>query len=88
MPQDRLRKLNPENRELANSLRHEMIQAQRAARANPQPIKKKHLGSIRGSEERQTSASAAPRGQKRTRDQDLEMVRLHFTYHHFHLIQC
>ncbi|OSS50216.1 hypothetical protein B5807_04781 [Epicoccum nigrum] len=72
VPQDRLRKLTPENRELANSLRHEMLQAQRAARAQPPPVKKKAHGSTRGSEERQTSASAAPRGQKRMRDQDLE----------------
>lgn len=75
MPEDRLRKLNPENRELANSLRHEMLAAQRAARAQPQPVKKKAQGSTRGSEERQTSVSAtAPRGQKRMRDNDLEKV--------------
>ncbi|KAJ4340699.1 Esa1p-associated factor [Didymella glomerata] len=72
VPQDRLRKLTPENRELANNLRHEMLQAQRAARAAPPPVKKKAQGSSRGSEERQTSVSAAPRGQKRMRDQDLE----------------
>jgi mortality factor 4-like protein 1 len=75
VPEDRLRKLNPENRELANSLRHEMLAAQRAARAQPQPVKKKAQGSTRGSEERQTSVSAtAPRGQKRMRDNDLEKV--------------
>jgi mortality factor 4-like protein 1 len=51
-----------------------MLQAQRAARAQPPPVKKKAHGSTRGSEERQTSASAAPRGQKRMRDQDLEKV--------------
>ncbi|KAH7075464.1 MRG-domain-containing protein [Paraphoma chrysanthemicola] len=73
VPEDRLRKLSPENRELANSLRHEMLAAQRAARAQPQPVKKKAQGSTRGSEERQTSVSAAaPRGQKRMRDNDLE----------------
>lgn len=76
VPEDRLRKLTPENRELANNLRHEMLQAQRAARAQPQPVKKKAQGSARGSEERQTSVSAAPRGQKRMRDQDLEKVYL------------
>lgn len=74
VPEDRLRKLSPENRELANNLRHEMLQAQRAARAQPPPAKKKVQGSTRGSEERQTSVSAAPRGQKRMRDQDLEKV--------------
>ena len=76
VPGDRLRKLSPENRELANNLRHEMLAAQRAARAQPLPAKKKPQGSIRGSEERQTSVSAvtAPRGQKRMRDNDLEKV--------------
>jgi len=52
-----------------------MLAAQRAARAQPLPAKKKTQGSARGSEERQTSASAvAPRGQKRLRDHDLEKV--------------
>lgn len=75
VPEDRLRKLSPENRELANNLRHEMLAAQRAARAQPPPTKKKAQGSARGSEERQTSVSAAaPRGQKRMRDNDLEKV--------------
>jgi mortality factor 4-like protein 1 len=75
VPEDRLRKLSPENRELANNLRHEMLAAQRAARVQPQPPKKKAQGSARGSEERQTSVSAAaPRGQKRMRDNDLEKV--------------
>jgi hypothetical protein len=75
VPEDRLRKLSPENRELANNLRHEVIAAQRAARAQPPPPKKKAQGSARGSEERQTSVSAAaPRGQKRMRDNDLEKV--------------
>ncbi|KAF2829701.1 NuA4 histone acetyltransferase complex, Eaf3/MRG15 subunit [Ophiobolus disseminans] len=73
VPENRLRKLSPENRELANNLRHEMLAQQRAARAQPQPVKKKAQGSARGSEERQTSvAAAAPRGQKRMRDNDLE----------------
>jgi mortality factor 4-like protein 1 len=75
VPEDRLRKLSPENRELANNLRHEVIAAQRAARAQPMPPKKKAQGSARGSEERQTSVSAAPpRGQKRMRDNELEKV--------------
>ncbi|KAH8708603.1 MRG-domain-containing protein [Phaeosphaeriaceae sp. PMI808] len=73
VPEDRLRKLSPENRELANGLRHDMLAAQRAARQQPQPPKKKAHGSARGSEERQLSVSAtAPRGQKRMRDNDLE----------------
>ncbi|KAF2190566.1 NuA4 histone acetyltransferase complex, Eaf3/MRG15 subunit [Zopfia rhizophila CBS 207.26] len=72
VPEDRLRKLTQENRELANNLKHEMLAAQRAARAPP-ASKKKAQGSTRGSEERQTSVSAAgPRGQKRGRDYDIE----------------
>jgi mortality factor 4-like protein 1 len=52
-----------------------MLAAQRAARVQPQPVKKKAQSSARGSEERQTSVSAAaPRGQKRMRDNDLEKV--------------
>ncbi|KAJ4333340.1 Esa1p-associated factor [Ascochyta clinopodiicola] len=78
VPEDRLRKLTTENRELANNLRHEMLQAQRAARAQPLPTKKKAQGSARGSEERQTSVSAPPRGQKRMRDQDLEKIARDF----------
>ncbi|KAH7122211.1 MRG-domain-containing protein [Dendryphion nanum] len=73
VPEDRLRKLTPENRDLANALRHEMLAAQRAARAVPTVTKKKPQGSTRDSEERQTSVTATgPRGQKRMRDQDLE----------------
>jgi len=83
VPEDRLRKLSPENRELANNLRHEMLAAQRAARAQHAPTKKKAQGSTRGSEERQTSVTAAPRGQKRVRDNDLEKV---FT--RCHSIKC
>jgi hypothetical protein len=78
VPEDRLRKLTPENRELANNLRHEMLLAQRAIRVQPPPSKKKAQSSARGSEERQTSVSAAaPRGLKRTRDQELEKVSPH-----------
>jgi mortality factor 4-like protein 1 len=74
--EDRLRKQTNENRELANTLRHEVLAQQRAARAQPVASKKKLQGSTRGSEERQMSAQAAgPRGQKRLRDQDLEKVR-------------
>lgn len=53
-----------------------MLAAQRAARAQPAPTKKKAQGSTRGSEERQTSVTAAPRGQKRVRDNDLEKVSI------------
>ncbi|KAF2277594.1 mortality factor 4-like protein-like protein 1 [Westerdykella ornata] len=73
VPEDRLRKVTQENRDLANSLRQDMLAAQRAARAASTASKKKTQGSARGSEERQTSVAAAgPRGQKRLRDHDLE----------------
>lgn len=75
MAEDRLRKLTPENRELANNLRHEVLELQRAARAQPPPSKKKPQGSVRDSEERLVPAqSNGPRGQKRVRDQELEKV--------------
>ncbi|KAF2658367.1 NuA4 histone acetyltransferase complex, Eaf3/MRG15 subunit [Lophiostoma macrostomum CBS 122681] len=73
VPEDRLRKLTQENRDLANSLRHEMLAAQRAARAPPVATKKKPQGSTRGSEEPQPAVAAVgPRGTKRLRDHDLE----------------
>lgn len=89
VPEDRLRKLTQENRELANSLRHEMLAAQRAARAPPPAAtKKKTQASTRGSEERQTSVAATgPRGQKRLRDHDLEKVSS-FNPHRPTLLDC
>ncbi|KAF2005069.1 NuA4 histone acetyltransferase complex, Eaf3/MRG15 subunit [Amniculicola lignicola CBS 123094] len=72
VPEDRLRKNTPEQRELSNNLRHAVLEAQRAAKQAQAPGKKKPQGSARGSEERQNSVAAAPRGQKRMRDQDLE----------------
>lgn len=57
-----------------------MLAAQRAARAQPVPSKKKAQGSARGSEERQMSVQATgPRGQKRMRDHDLEKVTIGFS---------
>ncbi|KAF2199603.1 NuA4 histone acetyltransferase complex, Eaf3/MRG15 subunit [Delitschia confertaspora ATCC 74209] len=73
VPEDRLRKLTQENKELANNLRNEMLQQQRNAKAQAAASKTKSKGSARGSEERQTSVTAnAPRGQKRGRDYDIE----------------
>ncbi|KAF2748997.1 MRG-domain-containing protein [Sporormia fimetaria CBS 119925] len=95
VPEDRLRKLTQENRELATSLRNDVLAAQREklkgtscifsrpkrpcpdtnieARMAPSSApKKKPHASNRGSEERQTSVAAPPRGQKRMRDHDLE----------------
>ena len=76
VPEDRLRKLTPENKELAHNLRHDMLQAQRSQRALPTSHKKKAHSSTRGSEERQTSVAAGtgPRGQKRGRDYEIEKV--------------
>ncbi|KAL9089082.1 MAG: hypothetical protein Q9165_005895 [Trypethelium subeluteriae] len=74
VPQDRLRKLNDENKELAANLKNAM-EANRAqsrpSKSGPPSHKKKlpsEVGSMRGSEERATAA----RGQKRGRDFDLE----------------
>lgn len=75
VPEDRLRKLTPENKELANNLRHEVLQSQRSQRAlAATSSKKKTQSSTRGSEERQTSVAtgAGPRGQKRGRDYEIE----------------
>ncbi|KAF2497586.1 MRG-domain-containing protein [Lophium mytilinum] len=72
VPEDRLRKLSPENKELAHNLRHDMLQAQRNQRSVPASSKKKTQSSTRGSEERQTSVAAGPRGQKRGRDYEIE----------------
>ena len=78
VPQDRLRKFNDENKELAANLRNAM-EANRAqtrpSKSGPTSHKKKlpsEVGSMRGSEERTTAA----RGQKRGRDFDLEKVSL------------
>lgn len=87
VPQDRLRKFNEENKELASNLKKEM-DAQRRAASKPSVVssvsaKKRGLGSelassARGSEER--SSIAPTRGVKRARDgkelEGIERVRL------------
>ena len=81
VPQDRLRKLTDDNRELAANLRRELVQ-QSAPKAVPKSTGKtrrgqgSEIGSGRGSEERTSSVPAAGgRGSKRARDNDIEKVR-------------
>ena len=81
VPQDRLRKLTDENKELAQNLKKEMdALRQRTAppKAPATSTKKKAAGSDlssgRGSEERHSSLPATGRGQKRGRDYEIEKV--------------
>lgn len=78
VPQDRLRKLNDENRELANSLKKELEAMRRGSqtqKAAPTSHKKKpEVGSTRGSEGRETpvQSSTSMAGRKRGRDFEVE----------------
>lgn len=81
MPQDRLRKLNDENRELAKNLKKEMdsLRQRASTKAIATSSKKKAAGSDLsstrgGSEERNSSVPATGRGQKRGRDFDFDKV--------------
>ncbi|KAL1635585.1 Esa1p-associated factor [Neofusicoccum ribis] len=80
VPQDRLRKLNDENRELANSLKKELEAMRRGSqtqKAAPTSHKKKpEVGSTRGSEGRETpvQSSTSMAGRKRGRDFEVERV--------------
>lgn len=80
--EDRLRKLNDENKELAANLQKDFKRAQREEKDAKKPpptisnSKRKSvlgsdLGSFRASEER-TSGAQAPRGTKRARDWEIE----------------
>lgn len=81
VPQDRLRKLTEDNRELAASLRREVMQSENRQR-NPKSTasSKKgrtqgsEIGSGRGSEERNSSVPAGGRGTKRGKDSEIEKV--------------
>ena len=79
VPQDRLRKLTDDNRELANNLRREVL-AQTASKAPPKTSSKSRrgqgseFGSGRGSEERSSAPITGGRGSKRARDNDIEKV--------------
>ncbi|EXJ92380.1 hypothetical protein A1O3_00930 [Capronia epimyces CBS 606.96] len=77
VPQDRLRKLTDDNRELAANLRRELTAS--APKVVPKSTTKtrrgqgSEIGSGRGSEERTSSVPAASgRGSKRARDNDIE----------------
>lgn len=77
VPQDRIRKFNDENRELAAQL---MQQARASLQKNSKPAKKAALkngsdfSSARGSEERTGTAAVSGRGPRRARDYDMEHV--------------
>jgi hypothetical protein len=80
VPQDRVRKLTDENKELAAQLHTQMKALQNQQKA-PKSVKKggkangSDFSSTRGSEERHTSAAApGGRGPRRNRDYDLEHV--------------
>lgn len=80
VPQDRIRKFNDENRELAKQL---MEQARASMQKSSKPAKKaamkngSDLSSARGSEERTGAAAAmSGRGPRRTRDYDMEHVSI------------
>ena len=77
MPEDRLRKLNDENKILATHLRNEFVALQKPAKTSMSTATKKKtvgsdLSSTRGSEERHASLPTTGRGQKRGRDNDIE----------------
>lgn len=77
VPQDRIRKFNDENRELASQL---MQQARASLQKTTKPTKKAALkngsdfSSARGSEERTSAAAVSGRGPRRARDYDMEHV--------------
>lgn len=76
VPQERLRKLTEENKELAANLKKDMEAQRRAATGKPASTshKKRPFGSdvtgssARGSEDRSSAAPQGPRGQKRGRE--------------------
>ncbi|KAI9776116.1 MAG: Esa1p-associated factor [Candelina submexicana] len=80
VPQDRLKKFNDENRELATNLKKEMEALRPRTTHKATSSKKKAIGSdlssTRGSEDRHSSVQAptASRGQKRGRDLEIEKV--------------
>ncbi|KAL1623761.1 Esa1p-associated factor [Diplodia seriata] len=79
VPQDRLRKLNDENRELANNLKKELEAMRRGSQAQKTAAtshkKKPEAGSARGSEGRETPvASTSLAGRKRGRDFEVERL--------------
>ena len=75
---DRVRKLTDENKELAQNLKKDLDALRKPVPQKINNSKKKNAGSDRssnrGSEERQSSAPATGRGQKRGRDNEIEKV--------------
>ncbi|KAL8718468.1 MAG: hypothetical protein Q9225_004399 [Loekoesia sp. 1 TL-2023] len=74
---DRLRRLNDENREIAQALKRQYLESTQKTTKTTASKRKglpSDLGSARGSEERNASAPATGRGQKRGRNADLEEV--------------
>ncbi|KAL8935976.1 MAG: hypothetical protein Q9216_005165, partial [Gyalolechia sp. 2 TL-2023] len=74
---DRLRKLNDENREIAQALKRQYLESTQKTTKSTASKRKglpSDLGSTRGSEERNASAPATGRGQKRGRNADLDEV--------------
>jgi hypothetical protein len=77
VPQDRVRKFNDENKELANQLREQVKAAQKTAKQPKKGTKPNgsDFSSARGSEERnQGHTAASGRGPRRARDYELEQV--------------
>ncbi|KAL8661734.1 MAG: hypothetical protein Q9168_008357 [Polycauliona sp. 1 TL-2023] len=72
---ERLRKMNDENREMANALRrtyHESVQKPVKATAAKKRGQHSDFGSARGSEERNGSMPITGRGQKRARNTEID----------------
>lgn len=83
VPQDRIRKLNDENRELASQLNQQArASLQKTAKATGKKINLKNgsdFSSARGSEER-TGAAAPMTGRGRKRDYELEHVSVYLFF--------
>lgn len=78
-PQDRLRKFNDENKELADQMKaqyatHSKGGSKQAKTKVPGKVPGSELGSARGSEERMPAATQSGRGPRRARDYELEHV--------------
>lgn len=97
VPQDRIRKFNDENRELAAQL---MQQARASLQKSSKPAKRAALkngsdfSSARGSEERTGAAAVSGRGPRRARDYDMEHVSTEppfcyvYCFDHYCLLLC
>lgn len=85
-PQDRLRKFNDENKELASQIKaqystHTTKSTAKQTKAKlPGKVQGSELGSTRGSEERMPTATQSGRGPRRARDYELEPVSVRFFF--------